>query len=589
MDREYFMGLDVGTDSVGIACTDTDYNLLRVKGKDAWAVRLFNEAKPAAERRMRRTARRRFLRRAKRIDWLQDIFAPFIEDKTFFLRLNNSAFVVDDKVEGLSKYTLFADDDYTDVDFYKEYKTIFHAEGIYVGYKYYETRYEDAVLNQGNATSTAGAVNSKTNWTYAEEVAFPFGYGGAYTTFAYSNYQVEKQTDGNYKVTLTVKNTGTKNGADAVQVYIQKPYTEYDKQYGIEQASVNLVGYAKTKELAPNQTETVEIIVRDDAFKTYDANNKKTYIREKGDYYLTVAQDAHDAVNNILAAKGKTRANTNNVMDADGNDALVKKISLSTDDFTTFSVGVNNTPITNQFDDADWNKYENRSGDKITYLSRNNWRDTYPTATQKLVMTSVIADELRWEKPVIEANPTDEMPLYGQTHVYNLIDLKGKNYNDPAWDVLLNQMTLEEQIKFLGNAYMGTKAIPSIAKPGENTKDGPMGIRASYKTNSSDAALCFPSATLLAASYNDQLALEVGKFMGEDMLHTGYTGIYGTGVNIHRSTYGGRNYEYYSEDAFVSGIMCKQQVIGIQSKGCYVNLKHMALNDQENSRRVPYV
>lgn len=463
-----------------------------------------------------------------------------------------------------------------------------YAEGIYVGYKYYETRYEDAVIGRGNATSTAGAVNSTSNWVYSEEVAFPFGYGASYTTFEYSNYDVTVNEDGDYQVTLTVKNTGSAKGADAVQIYVQKPYTSYDRMWGIEEASVNLAGYAKTKRLNPGESVDVTIIVRADAFKTYDANNKKTYIREKSEgidaYYITAAQNAHEAVNNILAAKGYSPANTNGVMDAEGNTNLVKRYDFDKDDFETFSTSeVTGNPITNRFDNADWNKYEGKTEDNVTYLSRNNWQATYPTTTTKLTMNQTIADETRWNQP-ITANPDDKSPTFGAAHLFNLIDMRGLDFDDPLWNDLLNQLTIDEMITFLGSGYHGMKDISSIAKPADVTKDGPLGVRMKYLTNSSEYTLSYPSTVILAASYNDKLAEEVGELMGEDMMHAGVTGIYAPGANIHRSTYSGRNYEYYSEDGFISGMMVKAQVTGIQSKGCYVVIKHIVLNDQETNR-----
>ena len=235
-----------------------------------------------------------------------------------------------------SMYTNAKDVGLTSVDRQGVY--LAYAEGIYIGYKYYETRYEDSVLGRGNASSSTGAVNSKDGWIYSEEVAFPFGHGASYTTFKYSNYEVVENEDGDYVVTLTVKNTGTAKGSDAVQIYVQKPYTEYDVLWGIEQAAVNLAGYAKTPMLEPGESCQVEIIVRNDAFKTYDSYNKQTYIREKGDYYITAAEDAHQAINNILAAKGYTPTNTNGVMDSEGTADFVTKISFAEDDFTTFSV-----------------------------------------------------------------------------------------------------------------------------------------------------------------------------------------------------------------------------------------------------------
>lgn len=485
-----------------------------------------------------------------------------------------------------SMYTNAKSMDLTNVGFQGMYIT--YAEGIYVGYKYYETRYEDAVLGRGNAGAKAGAANSADGWTYGEEVAFPFGFGASYTSFEYSNYNVKKNADGDYDVTLTVKNTGSSKGADAVQIYIQKPYTDYDRQWGIEQAAVNLVGYAKTRELKPGESVDLTITVKDDAFKTYDAYNQKTYIREKTSgldaYYITAAADAHQAVNNILAAKGKTPENTNGVMDAAGNTALVKKFDFDTDDFETFRVSeVTGQEITNQFDDTDWNLYANKTEETLTYLSRKDWDATYPKVTVKLTMNGAMAEDLRWDKTVI-ADPNDKMPLFGQSRILNLIDLKGLEYADPAWETLLNQLTVDEMTTLLGTGYHGTKNIDSIAKPAEVTKDGPLGVKQPYQTNSDEYTLSFPSTTLLAASFNDKLAEEVGELMGEDMLHAGVTGIYAPGSNIHRMTYSGRNYEYYSEDGFLSGMMTKAQVVGIQSTGCYVNIKHIALNDQENTR-----
>lgn len=460
---------------------------------------------------------------------------------------------------------------------------ITYAEGIYLGYKYYETRYEDSVMGRGNATSTTGAVNSASNWVYGEEVAFPFGYGMAYTSFRYSNYNVSLNDDGDYVVTVTVTNIGNYRGADAVQVYVQKPYTEYDKTYGVEQASVNLAGYAKTHEMNPGESVTVTITVRDDAFKTYDANNAKTYIREAGDYYIAVGHDAHDAVNNILAAKGYTPENTNGVMDASGNTKMVEKISFTDDDFETYSKSeITGVAITNQFDDTDWNKYANKTDATITYLSRSDWEATYPTSVVVLSMNDKMVADLAYDK-IPDADPNDKMPLFGQEHVFNLVDLKGVEFDSPLWDTLLDQLTLDDIAKLLGTAYHGTKEIASIAKPAELTKDGPMGVRIQY-LNSSDYALSFPSNTLLAASFNDQLALAVGEIIGEDMMHAGITGIYGVGSNIHRSSYSARNFEYYSEDGFISGMMAKYETIGIQSTGCYVNIKHVVLNDQETNR-----
>ena len=476
-----------------------------------------------------------------------------------------------------------------DVNFQGTY--LVYAENIYVGYKYYETRYEDAVLGQGNATSTKGTVNSTDGWVYGEEVAFPFGYGAAYTTFAYENFSAKKQSDGSWKVTLTVRNTGSVAGQDAVQVYVQKPYTDYDKQYGLEQAAVNLCGYTKTGMIAPNDTEKVEITVSADSFRTYDDEQQKTYIFEKGTYYITAAQDAHEAVNNILAAKGKTPANTDGVMDAEGNQKLVESFVNSTNDFEKYSKSANGTKITNQFETTDWNKYPNRNeGETVVYLSRNDWESTYPTKNQfRFTLTNAMVEELggnnttsEWNHTV-EVKPGDEMPKYGATNDLKFVDMKGLSYDDPAWNDLLDEMTLLEQSTLCATAFWGTAAIESISKPEDKTADGPMGIR--FKMTSSDTrTMSFPANSLLAATFNDKLAYDVAAGMGEDMLHSDCESMYGTAPNLHRSLYGGRAFEYYSEDGFLSGMMCNQQTKGMQDKGVYVVIKHLALNDQETNR-----
>lgn len=467
---------------------------------------------------------------------------------------------------------------------------IAYVENIYVGYKYYETRYEDCVLNQGNASSNVGAVESTSNWKYSEEVAFPFGYGGSYTEFTYSDFKVEKDSHDNYKVNVKVTNTGKGKGADAVQVYIQKPYTEYDKNNGLEQASVNLCGFYKTKELNPNESVQITIPVKYDAFKTFDDAVKDTYIREKTTgserYYLTVGQDAHDAINNILAKKGKTPANTNNVMDGEGKASLVEEFQFAEDDYETFSVSSSGEKITTRFTDTDWNKYENKGIETITYLSRKNWRDTYPKEVMGLSLTTDAVAQLAYDSE-IEYTEEDKYPLYNQDHVFNLIDMKGLEFDHEAWDTLLDQLSLKDQIEVIGQAIYGTNPIDHIASPGESVNDGPLGIRKAYQDNAGekDRTTSFPIIPLLGASFNKDLALEVGRVMGEDILQSKTTGIYAPSANIHRNQYGGRMYEYYSEDGFLSGELCKEQTIGIQESGSTVTLKHFALNEQESSRQ----
>ena len=242
-----------------------------------------------------------------------------------------------------------------------------YQEGIYLDYRYYETRYEDAVMGTGNAG----------DYNWSTTVAFPFGYGDSYTTFEYSDFNVTESADA-FNVTLKVTNTGsTYSGKETVQLYFQSPYTDYDKANGIEKASAELCGFAKTDILAPGASQTVNITVDKSELRTYDANNAKTYIVDAGDYYFTAATDAHNAVNNILAAKGYTVENTDGRMTADGDVALTYKWTNAALDSTTFATSETGTAITNLFDEADPNKSSSEPGE-VTWLSRSNWLPPSP-------------------------------------------------------------------------------------------------------------------------------------------------------------------------------------------------------------------
>lgn len=463
---------------------------------------------------------------------------------------------------------------------------IIYQEGIYVGYRYYETRYEDSVLKSGNAASTAGVVNGSGNWSYGKEVAYPFGYGTSYTTFEYGDFGV-RHGDGNYTVSVTVKNTGKVAGKETVQVYLQKPYTEFDVNNKIEKASVELVGYAKTETLKPGATETVNINVSEYEFKTYDEYVNKTYILEKGDYYLTVGKNAHDAVNNILAQKGKTVADG---MDAEGNKKLVYKTSVSSTRTVENPYG---DEVTNQFDDVDINKFDG-TVNKVTYLTRNDWQSTYPKANEqnvKLVATEKIAAALSDDKPAIN-NSDDEKVTFGRKldTPINLIQMRGVPFDDPMWRDFLDQLTYDDMISLLGKSQM---AVTSVAANAGKVYDGPLGYRDGF--NGSLTARCaFPCAPTVAATFNDGLVASMSDMYADLCLKFGdtfdddeaqaLTGVWGVSTNIHRTNYNGRNNEYYSEDGFLSGKMCADQVKALTDRGIQTYIKHLILNENEMMR-----
>lgn len=473
---------------------------------------------------------------------------------------------------------------------------IVYQEGIYVGYRYYETRYEDVVMNKGNAASSAGVKCSQNNtWNYSQEVAFPFGYGESYTDFAYSDFSVKSSGD-TYEVSVTVTNTGDVAGKTPVQIYLQKPYTEYDKEVGIEKASVELVGFTKTDLLQPDQSETYTIPVKAEEFKTYDANGHKTYILEKGDYYLATGSDAHDALNNILAAKGYDKGD--GMVDslgnsADGNRQFANKITVSSDDFTKYSKStVTDYAITNQFDDADINKYEGTENMEVTYLSRSDWQGTYPQSFYKMTLASdkFIAD-MQYSTG-IEEDPEAEMPTYGTITSdfgrLSLIQLKDLPFDAPMWDDLLNQLTWYDTVRLCG---IGSHEITGITydeatnptginSPRVVAHDGPAGVKNS-KPKDVHTFMAFPNGVLLASTWNEEVVEEVYDAFGMEMLHAGVGEIYGTCAGLHRSVYGGRNWESFSEDGFMSGRILCAEVKGLQGRGAIVNIKHFVLNDQE--------
>ncbi len=449
-----------------------------------------------------------------------------------------------------------------------------YQEGIYVGYRYYETRYEDYVLDQGNHG----------DYNYLADVKYPFGYGLSYTTFEYSDYTVTENAD-SFDVSVTVTNTGETAGKEVVQIYFQSPYTDYDKENGIEKASIELCGFDKTEILESGASETVVITVDKQELRTYDANNAKTYVLDAGDYYFTAAKDAHDAVNNVLMAKGADAER----MTAAGREDLVFRWNNPELDTTTYAVsneGEENYAITNQFDNGDLNKIEG-SEQTITYVSRNDWTGTFPTAPVALKLTDAMYAEMTGIKEY-EIQETDrEMPTMGADGSMTLAQMIGKDYDDPTWDALLDQVTYEEMSLLIGVGYHGTKGVNSIAKPRTVDENGPQGFtkKLTDVLGNSDTLTAYSDENIMAASFNVELMEELGRQIGEDGLALGIVGLYGPAMNTHRSPYSGRNFEYYSEDGFLAGKIAAAEVKGIQSKGVYVYLKHFALNDSETHCR----
>lgn len=443
-----------------------------------------------------------------------------------------------------------------------------YGEGIYVGYLYYETRYEDVVL--GN--------EDKVNFDYTEVVQYPFGYGLSYTDFEWSDFSL-KETDNAYEVTLKVTNTGEKAGKDIVQIYMQSPYTEYDKENEIEKASVELAGFAKTSEIEAGKSETVTVSVDKEEMKVYDANGYGTYIVDAGDYYFTAGKDAHDALNNILAAKGKTTADG---MDSDGNAEFTSKVTVDKLDAETYAVSQDTgNEITNQFEEADMSYYD----PEFQYLSRSDWTGTWPETYADGTLTA--SDEMLEDLEISFSESEDAAAPVSDTvseefGKLNAATLIGKDYQNEIWNTLVGQMSVKEMDELVRIGGYATTNVESIQLPATIDKDGPAGISGTLVGGESGTS--YPPEVVLASTWNLELAEEFGRCIGEDSLALGVAVWYAPACNIHRSPYSGRNFEYYSEDSFLSGRMAAKTVSGAQSKGTVVTVKHFALNDQETNR-----
>ena len=461
---------------------------------------------------------------------------------------------------------------------------VVYAEGIYVGYKYYETRYEDCVMGNGNASSAKGIYKSSDNaWNYDEEVDYTLGYGLSYTTFEQKLESV-KEDDDTVTLTVNVTNTGnTYSGKDVVEVYVQAPYTAG----GVEKASVQLCGFEKTKELAPGESQSVDVTVNKKDIASYDYKENKTYILDEGTYYFGIGSDAHDALNNILNAKGYT---VENGMDAEGDSSKVYVTEMPFERLDVDSISGNE--ISNLFDTADLNYYYD--DDYVTYLSRADWDATWPESYTDVALTDEMIDDITNDTDADETEVSDI--TYGADNGLNIADMIEVAYDDEKWDDLLDQMTLEEQVEMVQNGASQTASALSISFAGTVDADGPAGLgsatgRRYYydnpedeSTKTSTSALGYNSAVVMASTWNKELIYERGESIGEDGLWTNTVGWWGPGANTHRTPYGGRNFEYYSEDAYLGGMIGANDIAGAQSKGMRPFIKHFAVNDQEMNR-----
>ena len=462
---------------------------------------------------------------------------------------------------------------------------IVEAEGIYVGYKYYETRYFDAVMGQGNANSAAGATQGSA-WNYGDEMLYTFGHGLSYLDYTQTikSVTVDRSVNGNITAVVEVKNNSNQDGKFLTQLYVQQPYTDYDRTNLVEKSAVMFLNSAKV-DVAAGKSKEVTITIPTKYLASYDANNAKTYILDAGDYYFTAAAGAHEAVNNILAAQGKTVADG---MDAAGSKAVVSW-KLDQLDNTTFAIA-NNTTVTNVADDADLNYWLPGT---VTYLTRQDW-NTFPINYNKLNLK--IADspkkdqwiaEMRGETYSISDTGAAAEAVPGPKFTASEIGAEQlNNINDPYWDKLVHAITIDEAVGAVIHGGSRSDTLTNIDNPVVIQNEGPTGISAGYTDEATGKTYKFNvnSQTLLGCSFNPELAYQWGLVEGNSCLWVERYDLWGSGLTLNRTPYNGRNYEYISEDPMLTNVIGREVIQGCSDKGIINGPKHMGFNDQEHNR-----
>ena len=475
------------------------------------------------------------------------------------------------------------------------------TEGIYNGYRYYETRYYDAVMGNAGARSKTGAYNSTNGWKYQEEVAYSFGYGQSYTTFNYKLNSVKLiDNEKNAVVSGTIENTGNVAGKTPIQIYVQLPYIEN----GIEKSAIQLVDFSKTNVIKAGEKEDFEITVDMSYIASYDENNTKSYYMDAGDYYFAIGNGAHDALNNILSLQGKTPENTDGYMDYAGNKDAAQVIKNAyKGNEKVFSTSKSGKKVTNLFDNFNINNYD--AGKKVKYLSRADWAGTYPTPVTGLTASTSMIKALKSNEYEIteNGNPDDISFCKEWKKGITYADMKGASYDDPRWKDFLSQMKLSEVLNTVlrGNGQVyGMEAInsfdcwaigdslgPNNAIGAKSDPNDPVwqGKDPKEDNHAGEFARCIPTEPVIGATFNKELAKEQGNIFGVASIYTDTPVNWGPCITPHRGTGFGRISENYSEDPVLNGRLGGETAIQAWKKyGAIVSFKHFALNNIETNR-----
>ena len=443
-------------------------------------------------------------------------------------------------------------------------KYLAYSEGMYVGYRYYETRYEDTVLG----------TSSRSAFDYAREVAYPFGFGLSYTEFELKNMKMELGKKG-YEVTVEVHNTGSREGKEVVQVYLQKPYTKYAAANGIEVPSVELAGFAKTRVIQPGEFEKVKIVLTEEAFKSFDTGGKGTYVIDAGTYLVTTAQDAHAAVNNILMYKGKARSEA---LCGSGDGGLVEKVEFARDNKTYAVSAQTKAPVRRVFEQADPASFDS----DYQVLSRGLWTSTWPQTWKGGIYPAPSSfQELLAVSSGEDSNAS--APVYNNAHGEKnagLAELRETAFDDYRWGSLLDQLTWRETYSLVRKGGGLVNEVLSCTSPQALISGGGSGIEAGY---SGGRGFVYPSAPVLAATWNTDLIQQAAQLIGEEALKAGVTFWKMPSLNLHRTAMGGRNCDSFSEDSYLTGKMAAAMCRGLSGKGVIPVLGRFVLADQETN------
>ncbi len=461
----------------------------------------------------------------------------------------------------------------------------FQAENIYIGYRYYETRYADAVMGQGNASSSVGALAGAAAWSYADEVQYPFGYGLSYTSFEQT---LDSVTVGEKEITakVTVKNTGDVAGKSVVQLYAQTPYGQYEIDHKVEKSAIAIVGFGKTQLLQPGASETLTITVDRYLLASYDVtanDGQGGYILSEGDYYLAIGDDAHDALNNVLAAQGYT---TGNGMTADGVSAKSYKWAEKFNS-EEFRYGENGVAVSNQFADCDLNYWIDGAG---TYLSRSDWAGTFPVRQTSVNATKEMMDVLdgEWyEKPADAPSFAEVAAAFGAESGLNLAYMKDIPLSDTeTWDLFIHQLQVED----LPNATAESFSCPAVGElsPSFAVGDGCDSVGGNYPipVKNGEEEITVPttrycSNPIMTGTFNYDIIANRGTMMGEDGMWSNFMINYNVGNDLHRTPFGGRSFEYMSECPTMNYLAGAVEVEAMEKTGSHAAPKHFVGNDQE--------